>query len=371
MSDDAPQPDRVDGTLHPRDTPQLIGQSAAEATFLDVFNAGKLHHAWLLSGPRGVGKATLAWRLARFLLATPDPEDGGMFAADPAQSLDIPEDHPVARRIASGGEGAVKSVTRSINPDTKKMRKQIVVDDVRALNGFFQMSAADGGRRVVIIDDADEMNPNAANALLKMLEEPPERAVLLLISHQPSGLLPTIRSRCRTLRLGSLSPDEMAQALNASDVEISGDAAALAELSGGSVGGALRLSLMGGLQIYAELIGLMASLPQMDRTRALKLAEAAAQRGAEEKLTLLFTLVELLLARLARTGATGSPPAIEAAQGEAALLARLSPTPHQGRIWADVAAEISARARHGLAVNLDPAALVLDTLLKMAQAAPR
>ncbi|MGJ8557570.1 MAG: DNA polymerase III subunit delta', partial [Sulfitobacter geojensis] len=235
----------------------------------------------------------------------------------------------------------------------------------------FQMSAADGGRRVVIIDDADEMNPNAANALLKMLEEPPERAVLLLLSHQPSSLLPTIRSRCRTLRLAPLDPADMEAALAASGVALQGDPTALAALSGGSVGGALRLSLMGGLQIYAELTGLMASLPRMDRARAIKLAEAAAQRGAEEKLILLFSLVNLLLARLARTGATGMPPPTEATPGEAELLQRLSPTPHQGRKWADLAQEVSARVQHGMAVNLDPAALVLDTLQKISDCAPR
>ncbi len=371
MSDDTPQPDRVIGALHPRDTPRLIGQDVAQQAFLDAFNAGKLHHAWMLTGPRGVGKATLAWRMARFLLATPDPDEGGMFATPAATTLDIAPDHPVARRIASGGEGGLKTITRSLNPDTKRMRKQIVVDDIRALNGFFQMSAADGGRRVVIIDDADEMNVNAANALLKMLEEPPARATLILLSHQPSALLPTIRSRCRVLRLGTLASDQMADALAASQVQIDGDPAALAELSGGSVGGALRLSLMGGLQIYAELVALMASLPRMDRARAIKLAEAAAQRGGEEKLDLLFTLIDLLLSRLARTGATGAPPQIEASPGEAQVLHRLSPNQTQGRKWAEAAHEISARAQHGLAVNLDPAALVLDTLFKMAETAPR
>ena len=370
MSDDVPQPDRIEGALHPRETPRLIGQDAAQTAFLNAFNAGKLHHAWLLTGPRGVGKATLAWRIARFLLATPD-DDGGMFAAPQPTTLDIDPDHPTARRIASGGEGGLKSITRTMNPDTKRMRKQIVVDDIRALNGFFQMSSADGGRRVVIIDDADEMNVNAANALLKMLEEPPERATLLLLSHQPSSLLPTIRSRCRTLRLNTLTPAQMAEALDASGVAVEGDPAALAALSGGSVGGALRLSLMGGLNIYAELVGLMSTLPRMDRARAIKLAEAAAQRGAEEKLALLFTLIDLMLSRLARTGATGAPPATEAAPGEAEVMKRLSPSAYQGRKWADLAQEISARAQHGLAVNLDPAALVLDTLLKMADCAPK
>ena len=371
MTDDTFEPDRLDGALHPRDTRTLIGQGAAEAQFLHSFNSGKLHHAWLLTGPHGVGKATLAWRIARFLLATPDPEGGGMFADAPAQTLDIPADHPVARRVASGGEGGLKSVTRSINPETKKLRKQIVVDDIRALGGFFRMSAADGGRRVVIIDDADEMNPNAANALLKLLEEPPARAILLLISHRPSGLLPTIRSRCRTLRLDTLGPEDMAAALGQSNVAVEGDPAALAALSGGSVGGALRLSLLGGLDLYATLVGLAGDMPRMDRARALKLAEAAAQRGAEVRLELLFTLIDTLLARLARTGATGAPPAVEAAPNEAATLTRLSPDPMHGRRWAELSQEISARSRHGLAVNLDPAALVLDTLLKMGDCAPR
>ena len=226
-------------------------------------------------------------------------------------------------------------------------------------------------RRVVIIDDADEMNPSAANALLKMLEEPPDRAVLLLISHQPARLLPTIRSRCRTLRLSTLGPEQMAEALSQTGAEIDGDPAALAELSGGSVGAALRLSLMGGLAIYAELVGLLGTLPQMDRARAIKLAEAAAQRGAEEKVRLLFTLVDLMLSRLARTGATGAPPIIEAAPHETAIMARLAPDPSQGRVWADLAQQVSARAQHRLAVHLDPAALVLDTLKKIGAAAPR
>lgn len=371
MSDDLPlEPERLDGAPHPRDTRTLIGQDAAAAAFLDAFNTGRLHHAWLLTGPRGVGKATLAWQIARFLLATPTPDDGGMFTPAAPTSLQISPEHPVAQRMASGGEGRVRNVTRSVNPDTKRLRTQIVADDIRRLNSFFQLSATDGGYRVVIIDDADLMNPTAANALLKMLEEPPARAVLLLISHQPSGLLPTIRSRCRTLPLRTLDAAQIAQAMAQAGVS-GGEVDALTALSGGSVGGAMRLSLMEGTKLYAELIGLMQTLPQMDRSRALRLADAAATRGAEAKRDLLFTLIELLLARLARTGACGMPPSPQADPAEADVLQRLSPTPDQGRIWADLAAESTARIRHGLSVNLDPAALVLDTLIKISQAAPR
>ena len=371
MSEDAaPQPERLEGAPHPRDTARLIGQDAAQQVFVDAFNTGRLHHAWMLTGPRGVGKATLAWQIARFLLATPAPDPDAMFADRSPETLDIPADHPVSLRIASGGEGRIRNVTRTINPDTKKLRKEIVADDIRALNGFFQMSAPDGGYRVVIIDDADLMNTTAANALLKMLEEPPARALLILISHQPSGLLPTIRSRCRTLPLRTLDAGEVAQAMAQANVQAA-NTDALAALSGGSVGGAMRLSLLGGAALYAELVSLLGTLPRMDRARALKLAELAAARGGEAKRDLLFTLVDLLLSRLARTGATGAAPMPQAAPGEAEILQRLSPDPHQARIWADLAAQIGARARHGIAVNLDPAALVLDTFFKMAKAAPR
>ena len=362
---DVQEPDRIAGIAHPRDTPSLIGQEPAEAAFLDAFNTGRLHHAWLLTGPRGVGKATLAWAIARFLLATPDAGDDGLFGAPPPpQTLQIDPDHPVARRIASGAEAGLKAITRSVNEKTNRLRNEIVVDDIRALANFFQLSAAEGGRRVVIIDCADELNTSAANALLKMLEEPPDRATLLLISHQPSRLLPTIRSRCRTLRLGTLGPDQMAEALAQAEVDPGADAAALSELAAGSVGSAIRLAQLDGLKIYGELVSVLGTLPRLDRARALALAEAAAQRGAEEKLDLLFSLLDIALARLARTGATGHV-APDAAPAEGEVFARLAPDARTARKWAETAQVTLARAQHGRAVNLDPAALVLDTLGKL------
>lgn len=381
MSDEfPPQPERLEGAPHPRDTVRLIGQDAAQSAFVDAFNTGRLHHAWMLTGPRGVGKATLAWRIARFLLATPAPDAGGMFAPEPPDNLEIPAEHPVSRRITAGGEPGVFLVRlggkgtsdsdREKNFAKKIYSSVIRVDEIRELNRFIHMSAADGGRRVVIVDDADLMNPNASNALLKMLEEPPAKTYFMLISHQPSGLLPTIRSRCRTLPLRALDAAEVAEAMAQAGVQAA-NTDALAALSGGSVGGAMRLSLLGGAALYAELVGLMGTLPNMDRPRALKLAELAAARGGEARRDLLFVLIDLLLSRLARTGATGTAPAPQAANGEADILKRLSPHPRQARIWADVAAQIGTRARHGIAVNLDPAALVLDTFTKMAQAAPR
>lgn len=364
------EPDRVDGAPHPRETRHLFGHDAAEAAFLEAFNGGRLHHGWLITGPRGVGKATLVWRIARFLLAQP-PADEGLFGAPPPPvDLDIAPDHPVARRVQALSEPGLKLIRRSLN-DQGRPRQVIAVEDVRALRDFFGMSATDGGRRVVIVDCADELNPNAANALLKLLEEPPAGATLLLIAHQPSRLLPTIRSRCRELRLSALGAKAMqpalAQALGDA-AEGAGDSVALAELSGGSVGEAIRILSQDGLALYAQIVAVMAGLPDMDRPRLRALSDSVAGRGAEARFDLLVRLVDMAVARMARAGALGQPLP-EGAPGEAALIARLAPDAGAARRWAELAADLGARARQGRAVNLDPAALVLDMFLRMENAA--
>lgn len=366
MSDDIPAPDQAPGAPHPRDTLRLFGQQAAETTFLDAYARDRLHHGWLITGPRGVGKATLAWQIARFLLATPPTQDDGLFGAPPPPTtLAIDPEHPVARRIAAGAEPGLASITRSVNSDTKRLREQIVVEDIRRLTRFFGLSAADGGRRVVIVDAADEMNISAANALLKMLEEPPARTTLLLVTHQPSRLLPTIRSRCRTLRLSPLDEADLQAALEQTGAELPEDTGHLNALAGGSIGAALRLQSLGGLADYAELVALLGTLPRLDRVRALSLADAMAQRGASDRFRLLLDLIDTLLARLARTGATGQAPRPEAAPDESRILTELSADPLKARAWAEAAAEITARTRQGAAVNLDPASLVLDTVFRM------
>lgn len=363
-----PEPDRIEGAPHPRETARLFGHAAAQAAFLDAYNAGRMHHAWLITGPRGVGKATLAWALARFLLATSE-DDGGMFAPPQPDSLSIPDSHPVLPRLRALSEPRAFLLRRGANAAGSALSADIRVEEVRRLIGFLSLTAADGGRRAVLVDSADELNPQAANALLKILEEPPAKVTFLMISHQPFRLLPTIRSRCRELRLGPLDPDDLSDALTQAGADAAPETRIpLAQLAGGSVGEAFRLANLDGLDLYARLVALFATLPRLDRSRALALADSAAGRGNEARFDLIVTLIDLFLARLARAGTTRETPP-EAAPGEAALFARLAPDALAARAWADLAQTLGIRARRGKAVNLDPAALLMDMVLKIDETA--
>ncbi len=361
------EPDRIAGAPHPRDTGHLYGQDAAVTDFLDAWNAGRMHSGWLITGPRGVGKATLAWKIATFLLAD-RPAEGGLFGdPPPVTSLTIDAENPDARLIQSGAHPRLYVVRRPTDDKTGVLKSEITVDAVRGMRDFFHMSATDGGRRVVIVDAADELNRSAANAILKELEEPPARTSLLLIAHQPSRLLPTIRSRCRVLRCAPLSAADLGAALTQAGLETEATEA-LATLSDGSAGDAVRLLTQDGLQLYAQLIGLMTTLPHLDRNATIKLAESCAGRANDTRFALVLDLIDRFLARTARAGLLGEPTS-QGAAGEARLLSRISPHDQAARAWADLQQRASARARHGRAVNLDPAALILDMVLSIEQTA--
>lgn len=362
---DLPAPDALEGAPHPCETPRLFGHAAAEADFLQAFAADRLHSGWLLSGPRGVGKATLAYRIAAFLLA--QPPAGGLFGAPVPAALDVDRDGPDMRQILAGAHPRLFVLRRGPNQTGSALSEVITVGNLRKLKEFFQLSAADGGWRVVIVDAADEMNVSAANALLKELEEPPAQTALLLISHQPSRLLPTIRSRCRTLRLQPLGEADMAAALAQADCPFS---PALAALAAGSVGDAIRLQQQDGLALYERLLAVVGSAPRMDRQAASALADLAAGKAAAGRFRLILDLLDLCLARLACSGLSG-PPALEAAPGEAAIMARLCPHDQAARDWARLAGEVSADLRHGQAVNIDPSALLLTALLRIEGVAQR
>ena len=215
--------------LRPRETGALFGHAEAERTLLEAYKGGRIPHAWLIGGSPGIGKATLAYRLARFVLAHPDPQAP---AVQKAASLAVDADHPVARRIAAQAQGDLLVLERVINEDTGKLYTVIRVDDVRRAVPFFGSTAGEGGWRIAIVDAVDNLQREGANALLKVLEEPPARTLLLLVSHAPGRELPTIRSRCRRLLLRSLDAADVARAFaaatgrNADDADVQEVAAA-------------------------------------------------------------------------------------------------------------------------------------------------
>ncbi len=269
----------------PRSNPLLLGHERAEETLLDAMAGGRMHHAWLITGPEGVGKATLAYRFARRLLAGQSAE----------RTLDMAPTHPVFRRVAVGSHADLLVIERGMNEKTKRMRTQIPVEEVRRVGGFLSLTPAEGGWRVVLVDGAEEMNAASANALLKTLEEPPPRAIILLTCAAPGRLPPTIRSRCRRLRLEALDDATMtrllAEYLPAMDADERGRLATLAE---GSPGRALDMAAEEGLKIAALVDQVLTELPNLPPTRPYEIADALGRSD-----TGFATFMDLLTAGIA------------------------------------------------------------------------
>lgn len=287
----------------PRETTVLFGHGDAERTMLEAYKSGRIAHAWLIGGAPGIGKATLAFRLARFVLAHPDPRAPEV---QKATSLAVAPDHPVTRRISAQAHGDLLVLERSINEQTGKLYTVIRVEDVRRTISFFGSTAAEGGWRVAIVDAIDDLQREGANALLKVLEEPPPRSLLLLVSHAPGRELPTIRSRCRRLLLRPLAADDVARALaeatgrSRDDQDIE-KAAAAAE---GSAGQAIGLLDSDTLPLRQRVLGLLAELPAID-PRALH-SVGDAMGGTDPKvLDAFMDLVNLWLAQRLRAEVAG------------------------------------------------------------------
>lgn len=292
----------------PRENPFLLGHEGEEAVLAEAMRSGRLHHAWLITGPPGIGKATLAYRLARRLFAgTPE---GDSLAVDP--------EHPASRRVAAGSHADLLTIERAFDPKRKKLKTQIAVDDVRKIPGFMSLTPAEGGWRVAIVDGAEDLNQNSANALLKILEEPPGRAILLLVCSAPGRLLPTIRSRCRRLRLSPLGPAAMDTLLSRylPDLAIA-DRPRLAALADGSPGRAIELAEEEGLALAALADRVLSSLPESPAKRAYEVADALGRSDAA-----FGTFMDLLRAGLSDAIRAEARGTADAAQSR---LARLRP----------------------------------------------
>ena len=282
---------------HPRETTALFGHADAEQTLLDAYRSGQIPHAWLIGGEPGIGKATLAYRLARFVLAHPNPAAP---AVQKAKSLEVAPDHPAARRVASQSHSDLLVLERTLN-DKGKLRQDIVVDDVRRSVSFFGSTAGEGGWRLAIVDSVDELNRYGANALLKVVEEPPPRALLLLVTHAPGRIIPTIRSRCRQLMLRPLAATEVAKAAatalgdSADTAEIKAAAAA----ADGSVARALMFLEGPALELRQQVLGLLDGLPQLDQRALHGLGDKLSGTEAETLTAFMDTVNAWLSARMA------------------------------------------------------------------------
>lgn len=268
--------DTIPEIAEPAENPFLLGHYDAMAHVGEAYRAGKLHHALLLAGPPGIGKATFAFHLAHHLLTYP--------VAGDAPSVFGPRnpDSSLFRQVAQGAHPGVLHLTRPMNDKTKAFKSVVTVDEIRKVNRFLAMTSHDGGYRIAIVDPADDMNVNAANALLKSLEEPPPRTLFVLISHSLGGLLPTIRSRCQTIRFKPLEPNSVLavlQKLQAQLPDTEADRTALATRSGGSVREALLLTQFGGLDIADAMMAVMAQAT-FGTGAAIRVAEVVSGRDA-------------------------------------------------------------------------------------------
>src|SRR5215472_2494378 len=286
----------------PRETTALFGHADAERTLLAAYRGGRMPHAWLIGGPPGVGKATLAYRVARFVLAHPDAAAQEVQAA---QTLALDGAHPVARRLAAQAHPDILTLERTVGPNGT-LRSVITVDDVRRTVGFFGSTAGAGGWRICIVDSADDLqSPQGANALLKVLEEPPSRALFLLVSHAPGRLLATIRSRCRRLTLRPLEAADVAQAAAQALERDPGDREVLKAAAAAQGSVARATTLLGGaaLAVRERMIELLGGLPQIDPQALHALGDTLGRSDDTVFNTFVETIQDWLSAQLRVGGA--------------------------------------------------------------------
>jgi DNA polymerase-3 subunit delta' len=346
------EPDRLQSAPHPRETLALIGHRTQEEAFLTALRSGRMHHGWLLGGPEGVGKASFAYRAARFMLAAGDP----VARAQGAQDLAIPEQDLATRRIMAQSHPDLHVLKRGPKTDGKGYTGNIPVAFVRRVLDRFGSSAAEGGWRVCIVDCVEDMDRPSANAFLKLLEEPPPRALFLIVSHAPGRLLPTIRSRCRLLGFSTLPEDDVAQAGLTALERMGGpfDASSLpraARLSEGSVRRALTYVAPETLALVEAVRARLDALPGLDIAGLLALAEDVAGKAGEGDFAIMIETVQAWLsARLRAHAGAGA--------------ARLAPL-------AEVWDKLSRAAREVETYNLDRRPLVMTMFHDLSDAVAR
>ena len=284
------------GCLAPRERYDLFGHEAAETAFANAWSSGRLHHAWMITGPRGVGKASFAWRAARRVLGA-EP-----VSADGAGALATSPNDPVCKLLEAQACPDLLLLRRPWDDKRKRWRAEITVEEARRAPHFFEMSSGGGGWRVCIVDCADDMNTNAANALLKTLEEPPKRGVLFLVTHTPGRLPATIRSRCRRLDLRPPSVADTAAWLQKSGgVTTEAEAMAASELAHGAPGRALSLSVAGGVGLARDVDTIVSKGAIANEAEMRRLAERVSAKGKEDLRSLFYEALANAMRKQARS----------------------------------------------------------------------
>ncbi|OBZ94170.1 DNA polymerase III subunit delta' [Pararhizobium polonicum] len=278
--------DVLEGAISPAENTRLFGHAEAEHFLAQSYRSGKGHHAILIEGPAGIGKATLAFRFANHVLSHPDP------AQAPEEIADPDPNSIVSRQIASGASHNLLHLTRPVDEKTGKVKSAITVDEVRRAGKFFSQTSGTGNWRIVIVDPADDLNRNAANAILKILEEPPKRSLFLVLTHAPGKLLPTIRSRCLPLQLKPLAPGALRDAMTHLGFDLSGPQTQKVLASAdGSVSEALKLINYGGLDIMTAFEAILSGQEPGIRKDMHKLAEVLAGKDSETIFEFFVALV--------------------------------------------------------------------------------
>lgn len=290
--------------LPPRESVQAYGLEKHEAQLHGLIEAGRMPHALIFSGPEGIGKATFAFRLVRFLFkhGRSDSSQDSLFGDAPVlpAGFDVPDDDPVFRRVASGGHPDLMVAERQA--DEKKsnaLKKNLDADTIRKIAPFLRMTASEGGWRIVIVDDAETMSLQAQDSLLKILEEPPPQSLLILITSRIGAFKPTIRSRCRVLNF--TAPDEAIfnGLVKQADRNLSqADLALLYSLTGGSPGRALTLVEEGGMEMVQTVLAPLDDWPAIDMVRIHQLAEQIGRFGNDNGWAGFQTLIQWLFQSL-------------------------------------------------------------------------
>jgi len=279
----------------PWQNPYLAGHDEAARQFEAAYAAGRLPHAWLIAGIEGIGKATLAWHFAHYVMS------GG---ANPIGKLNM--QHPAARLIAAEAHPDLFVLQRPLDERTGALKDGIPVEEARKIAPFLHMTASHGGWRIAIVDEAHTLNRFGQNAILKVIEEPPEKCLILLTVTTPGVLLPTIRSRCRVLPLQPLDDAAMRAVLMRCGAE-TGDLGRVIALSSGSAGFALKMLQTGSLPLYEEMLVLLQNLPELDMASAHRLADRVGRKTDRERFAVLAHLLTEALRKAVRAQAAGEP----------------------------------------------------------------